>query len=335
MIDVSIVIATRNRPTHLLSTLHALSRSTHPVRETIVVDSSDRRLDADAFAGLEGLNIEYLESPPSVCAQRNLGVRRARSSWVFICDDDVEAPPQYLALLAAHLAAHPECGAVSGLFLEKGASGWIGQHPEESSLVVIWKFLFQLGLWGEIRCSDPISRIIKQRYHQKGNHIARSGWPVITDMRGPFFYTPVYTLGAALVKRDWLLRSPFDESLDSHGIGDNYGVAIGFPGDGVHVLDGAHVFHHHASVNRIANGVAQERRMLALDYFIRTRSELRDVRTLNYLWSLIGAGALNAVSGNWPASRSMWRAFARVVVGRNPYRSGRGREPLGSIWDRG
>ena len=134
-----------------------------------------------------GLNIDYLESPPSVCAQRNLGVRRARSSWVFICDDDVEAPPQYLALLAAHLAAHPECGAVSGLFLEKGASGWIGQHPEESSLVVIWKFLFQLGLWGEIRCSDPISRIIKQRYHQKGNHIARSGWPVITDMNPPFF----------------------------------------------------------------------------------------------------------------------------------------------------
>jgi glycosyltransferase involved in cell wall biosynthesis len=328
--EISVVIPTCNRPDRLRSALETLSRSTHPLREVIVVDSSDRRLEGAAFAGLEPLAITYVDAARSVCVQRNVGIRRAAAPWVFLCDDDVEVPPDYLAKLAAHVAAHAACGAASGLFLEKDARGWIGQFPERSSLVLLWKLLFQLGLWGEIPRSGPMSRAIADHYRRRGNHIARSGWPVITEMTGPFFRTPIYTLGAALVRRDWLLASPFDESLDSHGIGDNYGVAIGFPAEGIHIVNDAHVFHHHAAANRLAEGVAQERRMLALDYFIRTRKELRDVRTADFLWSLVGAGVLHALSGNLTGARAMGRALARVIAGRNPYQSGHGAEPLGS-----
>jgi hypothetical protein len=42
------------------------------------------------------------------------------------------------------------------------------------------------------------------------------------------------------VRRQWLIRSPFDEVLDPHGIGDNYGVAFGFPSK-IHVLNSAWV----------------------------------------------------------------------------------------------
>ncbi len=332
MMEISVVIPTRNRPDHLRSTLRALCQSTYSVRETIVVDSSDQPCAAGAFAGFEALKISYVEAPRSVCIQRNIGVRRATSPWVFLCDDDVEVPSDYLAKLMAHVAVHAECGAVSGLFLEKGSRGWTGDFPERSSVVLLWKFLFQLGIWGEIQASGPVARAIGAYHRRRGNHIARSGWPVVSDMSGPFFRTPIYTLGAAVVKRDWLLASPFDESLDSHGIGDNYGVAIGFPPpSGIHVVNGAHVFHHHATANRLVDGVAQERRMLALDYFIQTRPELRDVRTTAFLWSLVGAGLLHALSGNLPVARSMGRAFARVVSGNNPYRAGRGHEPLGAL----
>jgi hypothetical protein len=64
---------------------------------------------------------------------------------------------------------------------------------------------------------------------RKGNHISKAGWPVISDFSGDYFKTPLYSLGASLVRRDWLLRSPFDEVLDRHGIGEHYGVIAGFP----------------------------------------------------------------------------------------------------------
>jgi glycosyltransferase involved in cell wall biosynthesis len=332
--QVSVVIPTCNRPDRLRALLDNLNRSTLPLREVLVVDSSDHRLGAEAFAGLDRLSVVYLEAARSVCLQRNAGIRAATSPWIFLCDDDMEVPPDYLARLAAHAAAHPACGAVSGVVLEKQAGGWSGQFPETSSLVVAWKFLFEMGIWGPIRARGPIARAIAGRCRARGNHLARSGWPVITEMDGAFFRTPIYALGASLVKRDWLLASPFDESLDSHGLGDNYGVAIGFPrkgdGDGgIHVVNDAPVCHHRAETNRLTDGVAQERRMLALDYFIQTRPELAGVSTAHFLWSLVGAGILHAASGNRAVSRAMFRAFTRVATGRNPYRAGRGAEPLG------
>lgn len=327
--QISVVIPTCNRPERLRALLENLNRSTHPLREVLVVDSSDRRLGPQAFAGLDKLSVVYLEAGRSVCVQRNVGIRAAASPSIFLCDDDMEVSPDYLTRLAAHAAAHPACGAVSGLMLEKQAGGWSGQFPETSSLVVAWKFLFEMGLWGPIRARGPIARAIAGRYRARGNHLARSGWPVITEMDGAFFRVPIYSLGATLVKRDWLLASPFDESLDSHGLGDNYGVAIGFPPEAIHIVNDAPVHHHRAPANRLADGVAQERRMLALDYFIRTRPELAGVGTAHFLWSLVGAGLLHAASGNHAVSRAMFRAFARAATGRNPYRAGRGAEPLG------
>jgi glycosyltransferase involved in cell wall biosynthesis len=320
--EISVVIPTCNRPDRLLSLLENLNRSTHPLREILVIDSSDERLGPEAFAGFDQPGVTYLSAARSVCVQRNAGIRLAAAPWVFLCDDDIEVPPDYLAKLAAHVAAHPTCGAVSGLVLEKRGGAWSGRFPETSSLVVGWKYLFEMGMWGPIPGRGPLARAIAGRCRARGNHIARSGWPVITEMDGAFFRTPVYALGAGL------LASPFDESLDSHGLGDNYGVAIGFPREGIHVLNDAPVHHHRAQANRLDDGIAQERRMLALDYFIRTRRELADVRTVHLLWSLFGAALLHAASGNRTASRASLRALARVATGRNPYRVGRGAEPL-------
>jgi glycosyltransferase involved in cell wall biosynthesis len=326
--EVSVVVPTRNRPDRLRALLENLARSTLLPREVIVVDASDTRPGASALAGLDPLRVVTLEAAPSVCAQRNAGIRRASSPWIFLCDDDVEVPPSTLARLAAHAETHPAAGAVSALFLERQANGWSAAFPETSALVLAWKTVFELGMWGPIAAQGPLGRALAARQRRRGNRIARSGWPIITEMAGPFFRTPIYTLGAALVRRDWLLASPFDESLDSHGLGDNYGVAIGFPAEGIHVVNDAPVYHHRAPANRLADGTAQERRMLALDYFIRTRRELGPVRTADFLWSLAGAGILHAASGNGPAARAMFRALARAATGRNPYRAGRGAAPL-------
>jgi len=316
-----VVIPTCNRRQRLLALLGSLDGSALPLREVIIVDSGEDRLSAADYAGFKHLTIHYLESGKSVCLQRNTGIHKAIASWVFLCDDDIEVPADYLGKLAAHIEAHPETGAVAGLFLQKEPPGWTAQYPVRSAKELLWKFVFQLGIWGTIDCSSnrwPIKRI-KKYYVQKGNHISKAGWPVITDFSGAYFVTPVYSLGAALVRKDWLLQSPFDEVLDSHGMGDNYGVAAGFPAAGIHIVTGAFVYHHRAAENRLQRPQQYLRRVLALDYFISTKERLRPVKKSWLLWSL--AGNLLAFILVWdrkmipPAFSAIWE----IARGKNPY----------------
>ena len=106
--DISVVIPTCNRKARLLSLLGNLDRSSHPLLEVIIVDSGEDRLAPADYASFNNLNILYLASEKSVCVQRNTGIRTARASWIFLCDDDVEMPPAYLQELAAHSQQHPE-----------------------------------------------------------------------------------------------------------------------------------------------------------------------------------------------------------------------------------
>jgi glycosyltransferase involved in cell wall biosynthesis len=319
--EVSVVIPTCNRRKRLLSLLGDLSRSTHPVREVWIVDSSDEKLRPSDYADFVFAPIGYLASERrSVCVQRNVGIRRAETPWVFLCDDDVEIPPDYLGKLAEHVGAHPEAGAVSGLWLEKDASGWKSEFPVTSSCGLLWRYLFQLGMWGEIRARGPIVDLIADRYRRRGNHISSAGFPVLVDFAGPYFRTPVYSLGASVVRREWLLGSPYDEHLDPHGMGDNYGVAIGFPNEGIHVVTAACVRHHREAMHRLVDREAYTRRLMALHYFIRSNRELErmNVREHVFLWSLIGQVIFHTGRGNRDLAIGAASTLSTIVRGRNP-----------------
>jgi glycosyltransferase involved in cell wall biosynthesis len=298
MKGISVVIPTCNRRARLLALLEDLGKSSCPPREVLIVDSSDLPMDEAAFLPFPTLRIRYITSRKSVCVQRNLGIKEAAGEWIFLCDDDIEVPIDYLARLSAHLAEHPEAGAVSGLVRQREGGQWVDQYPLGSSLHLLWRWAFQLGIWGEIQCRGPLIDWLVERYHKSGNHLSKAGWPVVTEVRGAFFRTPIYGLGASLVRKDWLLASPYDESLDAHGMGDNYGVAIGFPAEGIHVVTDAYVYHHEAQENRLPEGRAYARRLMALDHFIRTRKELAAVESNWFLWSLVGSAILHGVAGN-------------------------------------
>jgi len=319
MIDISVVIPTCNRRDRLLSLLGDLGRSTYPLVEVVVVDSSDIPLSTAELAAFGNLRLRYLASPKSVCAQRNQGIQRATGSWIFLCDDDVEVPADYLAKLAAHVGAHPEAGAVSGLFLELVAGQWVGQFPVTSWAGLLWRRLFQLGIWGQIQCSGPLGELLSSHYRSRGNHISSAGWPVLTDFNAPFFRTPIYTLGAAMVRKDWLLRSPFDERLDRHGYGDNYGVAIGFPAEGIHVLTSASVHHHKEQAERPSTAAAYSKRILALDLFIASRGDEIGARRGWLLWSLLGNALFHAGTGNAEMCWASLETLTLIAAGRNPY----------------
>jgi glycosyltransferase involved in cell wall biosynthesis len=318
MRDISVVIPTYNRRARLFSLLGDLSRSLLAPREILVVDSSDEAAEAADLASF-GDRVRYLRSEKSVCVQRNLGIREATGSWIFLCDDDVEVPADYLSRLAAHVEAHPRAGAVSGLFLERADGHWVGQFPITSWYGLLWRRIFQLGIWGEIQCRDVVGEILAAHYRSRGNHISSAGWPVLTDFQGPFFRTPVYSLGAALVRKDWLTRSPFDERLDRHGYGDNYGVALGFPAEGIHVVTEAFVHHHKEQAERPRMAIGYTKRILALDLFIASRGAQTGAHRGWLLWSLFGNTLFHAGTGNVEMCWASLKTLSLIAAGRNPY----------------
>lgn len=323
-VDLSVVIPTCNRPRQVLSLLGDLARSTYPIRELLIIDSSDEPLSASEYAGFKELDVQYIVSErKSVCVQRNIGIRRARSSWIFLCDDDMQLPPEYLAKLVQHLRLHPEAGAVSGLWLEKSATGWQSSFPVTSARALLWRYLFHLGIWGEIQVSGPLIHFIADHYRRKGNHISRAGWPVIVDFSGKYFRTPIYSLGASLVRRDWLLDSPYDERLDPHGHGDNYGVAVGFP-EAIHVVTDVAVRHHKSEANRLADFEAYARRLLALHYLVASRKggALAQAREPFFIWSLIGQLVFHASVGNRRFAKAVLDTLLAIARGKNPNFSG-------------
>jgi glycosyltransferase involved in cell wall biosynthesis len=318
---ISVVIPTCGRKQRLLSLLQNLDRSSYPVEEVIVVDSGTDKLSVKEYSVFTKFNIQYISSERSVCIQRNTGIRTARSPWIFLCDDDIEMPPDYLQVLTDHIAAHPEAGAVTGRWLEKEKNVWTATHPEGSAIRLFWKYIFQLGIWGEIswQGNNFIIKKIKNYYKRQGNHISKAGWPVNTDFKGDYTICPVYSLGASLVKKEWLIRSPYDEVLDRHGIGDNYGVAIDFPVPGIHIVNRTFVYHHMELLNRLKRSLQYYRRILALDYFAKTKPRLNYIKRHLIVWSLVG----NLLNFLWARdgvmAKASFKAISKIIFNRNPY----------------
>src|SRR6476660_9941098 len=205
---ISVVIPTCDRKARMLSLLQNLDHCSCPINEVIIIDSGDDKLLPGEYSVFTNLAIQYMGSEKSVCIQRNIGIRLARSPWIFLCDDDIELPAGYLQSLISHIGAHPEAGAVSGLWLEKQKDEWKATHPVLSTRELLWKYIFQLGIWGEINCKDSLmTRKLRRYYKQKGNHISKAGWPVNTDFTGEYTVCPVYSLGASLVNKEWLIAS--------------------------------------------------------------------------------------------------------------------------------
>lgn len=320
---ISVVIPTFNRKPGLLALLDNLDHSVYPLLEVIIVDAGQDRLIPADYAPFTHLKILYITSEPSVCVQRNIGIQKASAPWIFLCDDDIEMPAGYLQQLMDHTQSHPEAGAVSGLVLQKTNGEWQSDYPQRSASGLVWTFVFQLGIWGEIRCPDnPLTRKIKQYYQRRGNHISKAGWPVLTDLSGAWFTTPLYGLGASLVKKDWLLQASYDEVLDRHGIGDNYGVAMGFPSTGIHVLNEAFVYHHQEPSNRLQRPLQYYRRTLALDYFLRTQQRLQHIKNRWLLWSLTGNFLAFAMVRDRGMRRAAWQSIRTIAGGHNPYEEG-------------
>lgn len=324
---VSVIIPTRNRLDSLCRLLISLAGQSYPLHEVIVIDASDSPVDPVMLRSQwPALNIRYLTSQPSVCAQRNLGIQQASGSHIFLCDDDMEVPREYVGRLAQYLSEHPEVGAVSGVVIDPSDFWRDGSFLSPiGTIALLWRFLFQLSVFADLGKNrtgfwHPTRLLVRRFYRWRNNTWSLAGWPLLTEVQGEIVRTAIYGLGAAIVRRDWLIASPYDEILDSHGIGDNYGVCLGFPQLlPIHVLSQAKVIHHHSQTNRLERNLTYYRRVLALHYFMTKDYRFSPMNRLMLLWSLIGNLLFHLLRRDSAAAKTSVKLLWRLAKRQNPY----------------
>ncbi|ELR70137.1 hypothetical protein C900_03822 [Fulvivirga imtechensis AK7] len=327
--EVSVVIPTRNRPGSVRDLLADLSKQTYPLKEVIIVDSSDQKMDGKLLnEQFPILKIRYMQSQPSVCIQRNLGILKATSPYIFLCDDDISIGESYLSILMAHLQKSG-AGAASGLIMQYENGKWCHEYPPTSFGKLLFAFAFQHSIWGNIDhipvsfWQRPFYFLLRRYYHRRGNSISKAGWPVLTEFKAPVSKATIYGLGASVIKKEWLLHSPYDEVLDAHGIGDNYGVAINFPGaKPIEVVTAAEAYHLQSTDNRLEGATTYYRRLLALGYFLKKYPRFNWWNRVWFCWSL--AGNLVLFRSRRAHRDATYKVLGAVLVGKNPYWMGFG-----------
>lgn len=304
---ISAIIPTCNRYKSLMRTLTSLSKQQALPNEVIIIDASTISADEYEFkTKFPTLHITYLHTNPSVCAQRNIGIQKAKGSHIFLCDDDLEFPDEYILKIKNFILKVQNAHVVSGLILEKNEKNeWSYMYPVKSIAQLCWRFIFQQSIWYTLKdmhtnyFNKYIHQFISDFYSKRKNTYTLAGWPLVTDFNPPVFKTAFYGLGASIIDKEWLVISPFDETLDKNGMGDNYGIALHFPNfPAIHVLTDTHVYHHKINTNRLSASEAYYKRVLALNYFITNAKRFNFVNKAFLIWSLFGNMLVHANKRN-------------------------------------
>lgn len=117
-VDISVVIATRNRPEPLQTTLDTLFTQSLMPGEVLIVDSSDtpatERL-VQSLASERGLPIRHFSTEiRSAARQRNLGAGLAVGQIVIFLDDDVSLDKRFIEELVRPFSEDPD-GRLAGV----------------------------------------------------------------------------------------------------------------------------------------------------------------------------------------------------------------------------
>jgi len=326
--EISVVIPTRNRPDSIRRTILSIAAQTLQPKEIIVVDASDESGYLEKLKQeFPGIKLRYaISHERSVCVQRNRGIAQALSDWIFLCDDDIEIPVNHFEILTHYISANPECGVACGVCLQLEKGVWQAQYPVKNFFDLFWRYVFQLSVWSdlsEVKAPPFMTWLYKKMilfYDTRGNTLSNAGWPIITQWDGPVIESSTYALGASLVRRKWMIDSPYDEVLDPSGIGDNYGVALNFKqSTPIHILKQTSFYHHRAEENRLHQHQIYYRRALALNYFTVLKGENVVTKTRWLILSLTGSCLRFLLSGRWSMAKACTKAMVKIISKKNPY----------------
>ena len=125
MLEVSVIVPTRNRSAYLDMTLRSVLRQQHVDLEVIVIDEASTDDTPAVVARFDNSRVRVIQHtrPMGVTAARNEGAVAARGEWLsFLDDDDLWAPDKLVLQLRAAREARVDW-AYSGAVV-------IGQHEQ-------------------------------------------------------------------------------------------------------------------------------------------------------------------------------------------------------------
>jgi glycosyltransferase involved in cell wall biosynthesis len=317
--NICIVIPTRNRLDSLNRTLNSIGNQTFIPKEIIIVDSSDLPIEKKQLtSNFSNCDLQIIHTKPSVCLQRNIGIKKSGFQFVFLCDDDLVFDENYIETLFHYMNANPSIQMVSGLVLEKDASGWSFGH-EISNLNLAYKLFFGLSIFSDLSLkenSNPFLKCLVKKSLTKGNRISRAGWPHFVDMSKDEISFPFFSLMATLIRKpDYDL---FDQAFVYNGIGDNYDACIKL-GFNITILKKIKAYHHRENINRIDSVKGFFYRTSALHYIIKKYPMFNWKNKLYLIWSLIGVLIPNVIKVRFKNIQLILILIIRIIVNQNIY----------------
>lgn len=129
---LSVVIPTYKRANTIGAAVQSILNGSYTSFEILVVDqSSDDSTERALAPLLADRRVRYLkQATPGASAARNRGIVASRGEVIVFTDDDVEAAPDWLELIAAEFAADPALGLVSGALVAPPYDRSTGYIPE-------------------------------------------------------------------------------------------------------------------------------------------------------------------------------------------------------------
>jgi glycosyltransferase involved in cell wall biosynthesis len=129
--NISIVIPTYNRSNTVGHTIQSIIDGSYSEFEIIIVDQSP---NDETFKVVEQFGnecIRYIKTPiPGASAARNIGIAESNGEIIALTDDDVEAYPDWLTLIASEFASDPEVQFIIGSLIAPEYDQTKGFVPE-------------------------------------------------------------------------------------------------------------------------------------------------------------------------------------------------------------
>jgi GT2 family glycosyltransferase len=269
------VIATRNRPDYLLSTVRSLMAQTVLPGELCIVDSSadtPARAEIVRLCAGAGVELVYVHpAPPGLPRQRNIGIDHTTGDPLFFMDDDVSpAPDAHEAVLAEYEKWGSELGGVRGSPL----------HPQRpSTLVVLFRRIFGIGGWWP----EASGRVRGGFFAENANALAAPKSVQFFNGLFPSF------------RREVFERERFDDALEGYAFKEDIDLSYRVWKHGYVLVQtpSARIEHFKAWEERLSPYDLQ-RMWLANQFYLHRKNMPQTVRNRAALWwALAGTFVLN------------------------------------------
>lgn len=125
MINISIIICTKDRHKDLLRCIESLNNQSYPSKELIIIDSGEnQKLDIDKYNNKYNnrynnrynnyLKIKYIRYISSLTVARNMGIRHSEGDVILFLDDDVILDENYIYNIIQIFENYKNVGCVCG-----------------------------------------------------------------------------------------------------------------------------------------------------------------------------------------------------------------------------